>query len=199
MTDHRRPLQRMVTDWHAGSARVLRAAAVALVCLVAGYLGALALPLSPWSVLALPAGVALAAGLRWGPGAAWGGVPGVLVALLTLSVPPVTAVVSATALATGLLAAHALLRAAAFDVRIERARDVRWLAAGVTGALAPTVALVASSALRFAATPLPGATASQTFVIGWATVATGALLGASSRCAAWCRRSGCSPPSASAC
>jgi diguanylate cyclase (GGDEF)-like protein/PAS domain S-box-containing protein len=129
-------------------------------------------------VLALPAGVALAAGLRWGPGAAWGGVPGVLVALLTLSVPPVTAVVSATALATGLLAAHALLRAAAFDVRIERARDVRWLAAGVTGALAPTVALVASSALRFAATPLPGATASQTFVIGWATVATGALLGA---------------------
>ena len=174
----RRPLQRVVTDWQASTARATQAAAVALACLIAGYLGAMALPLAPWSVVALPTGVALAASLRWGPAIGWAGVPGVLVALLSLPVPPLTAIVAVSALACGLLVGVALLRAASFDARLERARDVRWLAAVVIGAVAPAMALVGASALRWTPNRFAAETWAGAFASGWATTAIGTLLAA---------------------
>ncbi|MFY9511427.1 MAG: phosphodiesterase, partial [Rubrivivax sp.] len=103
------PLQRLLALWHAGSLRGTRSLAVALAGLVAAYIGAVALPLQPWSPLALSGGVGLAATLRWGAGGTLGAAGGVLLALLSMAVPPATALVAAAAQTAGLLAAGRLL------------------------------------------------------------------------------------------
>jgi len=177
LPDSRRPLHRLVADWHAGTLRATRSIAVALACLVAGYFGAMALPLPlpPWSVLALSGGVALATMLRWGSACGFGAAAGVLLALLTLALTPASAIVAAVAQAAGLLAALRLLRSVAFDVRLDRARDIGWLVFAVCGVAAPVAALVAGSGLRWTApTPLGGWFTS--LFAGWGLLSVGMLL-----------------------
>ena len=175
--DSRRPLHRLVADWHASTLRATRAVAVALGCLLAGYAGAIALPLPPWSALALSGGVALAAMLRWTPGSGIGAAVGVLLALLSLSVPPATALVAGVALAAGVLAALRLLRSVAFVFRLDRARDVRWFVVAVAGVAAPVAALVAVSGLRWTS-PTPAGGWLVTLAVAWGTLTVGMLLAA---------------------
>ncbi|HRD84418.1 MAG TPA: hypothetical protein PLF63_04515, partial [Rubrivivax sp.] len=83
--------------------------------------------------MGLAAGLGWAAGLRYGPtmlfGLALGGIGGMLYA----GAGPMLAT-TATALACTSLAVSArLLRHTAFDWRMERARDVAWLAAAAAG------------------------------------------------------------------
>jgi diguanylate cyclase (GGDEF)-like protein/PAS domain S-box-containing protein len=168
-------LHRLLTAWHASTLRTTRSVAVALACLVSAFAGAVALPLSPWSALSLSGGVALAAGLRWGAGGSVGAAAGVLLALLTMALPPVTAVVAVVAQTAGLLAAHRLLRAVGFDARLDRGRDIAWLAVAVCAVAAPVTVLVAGSGLRWTmATPANGW---LPLLLGaWSTLGIGMLL-----------------------
>jgi diguanylate cyclase (GGDEF)-like protein/PAS domain S-box-containing protein len=173
--DSARPLQRLLADWQLATSRATRTVAVALGCLLAGYAGALALPLPPWSVLALSGGLGLAVVLRWGMAGTVGVVPGVLLALLTLSVPPAAAIVAVVAQAAGLVLATRALKGLAFDPRLDRARDVRWFVLVVAGVAAPAVAAVVTSGLRFAM-PVAVGDWFNTFLAGWVTLAIGMLL-----------------------
>ncbi|MFO1274096.1 MAG: EAL domain-containing protein [Rubrivivax sp.] len=172
-SDDRRPLHRLVADWHAGTVRATRLLAVTLAGLLAGYVGALALPFAPWGGMSLAWGVALAAVLRWGNANVFGALPGAMLALVTLSVPLATATVAVVAMAAGLLVATTLLRSLGFDGRIERARDLRWLLAVVVLVAAPVTTLVAESGLRWTAPPL--GSMSATLLLGWASLAIGGL------------------------
>ena len=175
--DSRRPLQRLFAERSAFTLRIARALAVAMVCLLAGYAGATVLPLPPWSALALPAGIALAAALRWYAGSTVGAAAGTLLALLAVGVPPASAIVALVGVAAGLVAALQLLHAVAFVDRLDRARDVRWFGVAVFGVAAPVATLVATSALRWTG-PAPEAGWPATLFTGWATLAVGAGIAA---------------------
>ncbi len=177
LSEGRRPLQRLVADWHAHSLRATRVLAVAVACVLAGYAGAIALPLAPWASLGLSGGVALAAMLRWGAGCGLGAALGVPLALLSLSVPAGSVLVATLALAAGVLTALRLLQGTAFDHRLDSARDIRWLLLAVTAAAAPVGALVASSGLRWTQLTPRGDWLSM-LATGWCTLAVGMLLGA---------------------
>lgn len=162
--------------WQAGTLRLTRGAAVTLACLFAAYVGALALPHTPWNAMALSGGLALGAALRWGPSAAVGAPVALLVALLSLSVPPLAALVAAVAQAAGLLAAGRLLNSVTFDARMERRRDAGWLALAGAGVGAPLAAVTGASALLYVqptAQPWP-----QAVLVGWCVLAPGLLLAA---------------------
>ena len=173
--EQRLPLQRLLASWQHASLRSARGVAVALACLVAAYLGAVALPLAPWSALALSGGVGLAATLRWGAGGTLGAAGGVLLALLTMALPPATALVAAVAQTAGLLAALWLLRTIAFDARLERARDIQALTFAVCAVAAPVAALVAGSGLRWTM-PVPAGGWWLTLAAGWSVLVVGMLL-----------------------
>ncbi len=162
-------LHRLLRAWHLGTFRTTRGVAVALGCLLAAYLGAVVLPFAPWSALAFSGGLALASALRWGAGAGIGAAAGVLLALLTMAVPPASALVAVVAQSAGLLAATRLLRALAFDARLDRARDTAWLAVAVCAVAAPVTALLAASGLHWAM-PVPVAVP----VAGWWPTLAGA-------------------------
>ncbi len=174
-SDSRRPLQRLVADWQATSVRATRALAVALLCVLAGYAGSMALPLSPWSAMALSGGVALAMTLRWGAGSALGALFGVPLAMLSLSIPVASVMVATVALTAGVLAALRLLRSVAFDHRLDSERDIRWFFVAVVGVAAPVAAVVAGSALRWTL-PAPNAAWPATLAAGWCVLAVGMLL-----------------------
>ncbi len=174
-SEKRRSLQRLLAKWHASTLHGTRGLAVALASLVAAFLGAVALPLPPWGALALAGGAGLAASLRWGPLGTLGAAAGVLLALLTMALPPATALVAAVAQTAGLLAAGRVLRAVAIDSRLERSRDIVWLVAAVCGVAAPVAALVAGSGLRWTM-PAPSAGWWQALFGGWAMLSIGMLL-----------------------
>ncbi|HSQ73499.1 MAG TPA: hypothetical protein VLM87_13850, partial [Rubrivivax sp.] len=80
--------------WRAAAIAGLRAAAIGLATLVLAYVGDLSLGLTPWSALALPGGLAIAAAWRWGRPVLAGVAAGLLVALLGLGLPWLAAVLA---------------------------------------------------------------------------------------------------------
>ncbi len=118
---------------------------IGLTALLLSYAGSLSLALKPWSAIALPAGLALAALLRWGPPVLVGAVVGTFVALLGSGMPLTDAAAGAMAMGLAALLAHALMRRLDFDARLERSVDVGVLALGVIvgAALPATLALAA--------------------------------------------------------
>ena len=173
--DRRRAWWRLISRSQTLSLRATRAFTVALMCVLAGYAGAIALPLPPWSAMALSAGVALAMALRWGPSCALGAVAGVPLTLLTMSIAPATVLVVTVALSAGVLAALRLLRVLAFDRRLDSARDLRWLVLAVCGVAAPLAALVAVSGLRWTVGAAHGPWPA-TLAAAWCTLSVGMLL-----------------------
>ncbi|MDE2082033.1 MAG: EAL domain-containing protein [Burkholderiales bacterium] len=91
--------------------------------------------------MALPAGLALAAGQRWGRAAFAAAPLGLLLALVTLGMPAGHALLDATVVSTGALLGVAALRALRFDHRLERSVDVAALAIAVLLAATPPMAL----------------------------------------------------------
>jgi diguanylate cyclase (GGDEF)-like protein/PAS domain S-box-containing protein len=176
-TDKPRPLQQVVAQWRAGTLRLTQSLAIAFAGLLAAIAGTMALPLSPWSALALSGGVVSAATLRWGAGSGLSAAAGTLIALIALSLPAISTLVAAVALIVGVLAGVRVLQRVAFDARLDRDRDVRWLVFAVCLIAAPVMALVACSGLRWT-TPTPSSGWLTTFAAGWATLATGMLLSA---------------------
>ena len=171
-----RPLHPWPGRWQAGTLRATRGAAVGLACLFVCYVGALTLPQTPWNAMALSGGVALGAALRWGLAAAWGAPLALGLALVSLSVPPLVAVVAAVAQCIGLFAAWRLLRGSGFDAHLERQRDVGWLVLAAAGVGAPLAALAGASAFAYV---LPGAGRWTTMAgTGWGILAIGTLLAA---------------------
>jgi diguanylate cyclase (GGDEF)-like protein/PAS domain S-box-containing protein len=160
---------------HAGRWWLAHALAFAGAGVAAAVVGRLALPLAPWGALAPAGGVALAAMLRWGAASGLAAVMGLVLALLGMGLAPGTAMVAAVALGTGLIVAAFTLRQAAFDTRLERARDVAWLALVVGGVCAPLVALVAGSGFRWTS-PAPSTGWLSALAGAWATLAAGMLL-----------------------
>jgi diguanylate cyclase (GGDEF)-like protein/PAS domain S-box-containing protein len=118
---------------------------IGLAALLLSYAGSLSLALKPWSAIALPAGLALAALTRWGPAVLVGAVVGTFIALLGSGMRIGDAAVGALAMGLAAMLAHGLMRRLDFDARLERASDVGVLALGVIvgAALPATLALAA--------------------------------------------------------
>jgi diguanylate cyclase (GGDEF)-like protein/PAS domain S-box-containing protein len=118
---------------------------IGLAALLLSYAGSLSLALKPWSAIALPAGLALAALMRWGPAVLVGAVVGTAIALLGSGMRPLDALVGALAMGLAALLAHTLMRRLDFDARLERGIDVAVLVVGVVlgAALPATLALAA--------------------------------------------------------
>ncbi len=164
-----------VSGLNARAAAVLRGATAGLLSLLLAYAGALSLPMSPWTALALPAGLALAAPWRGGPAVWRGTLLGLLAALLGLALPLGAALLATAAVAVATLLAHRLLRRLGFDARLERGADVAALAAvGAVAAALPAAAMVSMQLAGFG-----GAAAGPGFVAGWAVLVLGGVGGAS--------------------
>ncbi|MDP1534284.1 MAG: hypothetical protein Q8L92_11970, partial [Rubrivivax sp.] len=84
-------------------ARPLQHLGIGAASLLLALLGSIALPASPWSILTLPCGLALAAMWRWGPSSLGAAAAGVLLALLSLMTPPLQALAATAAMSAGLL------------------------------------------------------------------------------------------------
>ncbi len=154
------------------SAGVTRPAALALAALLLTMAGHLGSAWSPWSAMALPAGLAIAAASRWGPTASAAVALGAAMAYLGTGAALLHAVL-ATALITAMtLPARAMLRLLGFDPRLERAADVLALSLAVllAGALpgALLVALWMESHATMAFVPA--------LLTGWSVLGLGTLL-----------------------
>ncbi|MCD0416475.1 EAL domain-containing protein [Rubrivivax sp. JA1024] len=174
-SESRRLLPRLRADWQTGPARAVGAFAAALGCLLAGLLGGFSLADMPWSTMGPTAGVVLACVLRWGAAAGAGAALGAALALLALPLPPLEIAIALVALGCGLALAWRLLGEVGFERRLERARDVGWLAAAATLAFGPVAAIVAAGALRWTALS-PTVDQAGPVLAAWATLAVGALL-----------------------
>ena len=154
------------------SSLLLRLAAVGVAALVLAYLGSFSVALAPWSALALPGGLAVAAVWHWGRPVLAGIGAGVFVAMLGIGLQVLPAAACALLVGAAALAAHIALQRLAFDARLERPADVALLAGAVVFAAALPLALLLS--LWVAATTLtPPLVAAAT---GWATLSLGMLL-----------------------
>jgi diguanylate cyclase (GGDEF)-like protein/PAS domain S-box-containing protein len=149
----------------------LRAAALGLFALALTYAGGFSLALAPWSALALPGGLAVAAAWRWGRPVLAGVAAGVLVALLGLGLPASLALFATGVLVLAALSAVAALQWAGFDARLERAGDVLALSAVVVLA----AALPAALALAVWLAASPGLAPLAAFGTGWTVLALGML------------------------
>ncbi len=159
------------SDLPAWLQRALRVAAVALASLLLAYAGTLSLSLAPWNALALPAGLAVAAAWRWGRATLLGAGAGVAAALLGNGLPPALALAAGALVAAAAWPVLLALRAAEFDARLDRARDVGVLAAAVVAGGALPLAL-ASGAYTVVDRGWP---MGITLATGWTTLALGML------------------------
>jgi diguanylate cyclase (GGDEF)-like protein/PAS domain S-box-containing protein len=118
------------------TARLSAGVAVALACSLATLYTSAAVPGQPWLALAAAGGLGLAAFLRWGVGHAVALGAGVTSAFLATA-SPTGQFLALLVLIGSLLLAAQVLRNTSFDARLERARDVGWLAAAVLLIAAP--------------------------------------------------------------
>ena len=102
----------------------LNVLAVGLSALLLSYAGTLSLALAPWSALAMPAGLALAAQWRWGRPVLLGVAVGTFAALLGSGMAVGTALMGAGVVVLAPWLAHTLMARLGFDARFERAVDV---------------------------------------------------------------------------
>jgi diguanylate cyclase (GGDEF)-like protein/PAS domain S-box-containing protein len=145
--------------------------AVGLAALVLSYAGTLSLALAPWSAIALPAGLALAAQWRWGLGVLAGVAVGTLVALLGSGMGGWPATLGAAVVVMAALLAHAIMKRLDFDARFERPADVGILAlAVVCGAALPAALAVAAWV-----TATQGLSPWEAFSVGWCVLGLGML------------------------
>ena len=144
---------------------------VGLAALLLSYAGTLSLTLAPWSAIALPAGLALAAQWRWGRRVLLGVAVGTLVALLGTGMPPGAAFMGAAVVVLAPLLAYMLMRRLGFDPRIERPGDIAILALAALGG----AALPAALALATWMTAMSGLTPWEAFSVGWCVLGLGML------------------------
>jgi diguanylate cyclase (GGDEF)-like protein/PAS domain S-box-containing protein len=144
---------------------------IGVAALLLSYAGSLSLALSPWSAIALPAGLALAALSRWGAIVLLGAVLGTGAALLGSGMPLADATVGALAMGLAAFLAHGLMRRLDFDARLERPADVAVLTLGVVvgAALPATLALAAWFPGDAGLTPW------EALSVGWVVLGLGML------------------------
>ena len=122
-------------DWlgalNGAAATGVNVLAVGLSALLLSYAGTLSLALAPWSALAMPAGLALAAQWRWGRPVLLGVAVGTFAALLGSGMVAAAALMGAGVVVLAPCLAHALMGRLGFDARFERAVDVAILAVAV--------------------------------------------------------------------
>ncbi|NLZ42500.1 MAG: phosphodiesterase, partial [Comamonadaceae bacterium] len=117
-------LEQLTAGWTAGTTAAVRALAVGLTSLLLAWAGSLALPLGPWSAVALPAGLAIVTALRWGWRALAAALLGAALAYATLGQAAFVVAANTGALALAAGSAGWLLRRLDFDARLGRAREV---------------------------------------------------------------------------
>ena len=170
-------LARRVAGWQARATAGMRAGMMALAALLLAHVGALALnplnALTPWAILALPAGLALAARWRGGRSAWIGSLAGLLLALLSLGLPFGICLLSTAMVGAATWCGWWLLRRLGFDTRMDRAHDIATLAAVGTVVVAGPVAL----AVGMWWAPLGTSTTLSTVTTGWVALALGVVAG----------------------
>jgi len=164
-------LSEQLGSLNSAAAAGLSVLAVGLAALLLSYAGTLSLSLSPWSAIAMPAGLALAAQWRWGRSVLIGVAVGTLAALLGSGMALGPALLGAAVVVLAALLAHALMSRLEFDARFERPADVAILAAAVVcGAALPAALAVASWV-----TATMGLTPWEAFSVGWCVLGLGML------------------------
>ncbi|HRD96638.1 MAG TPA: hypothetical protein PLA97_09615, partial [Rubrivivax sp.] len=101
--------------WDVIASALVRLAALALAALLLSFAGQLGRDLSPWSAMALPAGLAIAAASRWSHAASAAIALGAVAAYLSLGVIPLHAVLAAVLIGMMPMPVQALLRLLGFD------------------------------------------------------------------------------------
>jgi diguanylate cyclase (GGDEF)-like protein/PAS domain S-box-containing protein len=144
---------------------------VGLAALVLSYAGTLSLALAPWSALALPAGLALAAHWRWGPSVLIGVAVGTLAALLGSGMGLGAALLGSGVVVLAPALAHTVMRRMDFDARFERAGDVAILAMAVIGGAALPAALAVATWVTVTTSLAPW----EAFTVGWCVLGLGML------------------------
>ena len=160
---------------NSAAATGLNVLAVGLSALLLSYAGTLSLALAPWSALAMPAGLALAAQLRWGRPVLLGVAVGTFAALMGSGMTAGASLMGAVVVVLAPLLAHAMMGRLDFDARFERPADVAILALAVVGGAALPAALVVASWIT-ATTGLTSWEASwEAFSVGWCVLGLGML------------------------
>ncbi len=173
MDPHAGPLTLRDRPRHLGALALplLRAAAAGVAAMVLAYLGSFSHALAPWGALALPAGLAVAGAVRWGPLVPVGAALGLFTAMLGIDLEPLPSLTAVLLLIGVAWSAQAVLRRCGFDVQLERPVDVAVLVVGVVGAALPLALLMAFWV--GATTPLAPEVAA---LIGWTVLSLGMLL-----------------------
>ena len=164
-------LSEKVSPLQAAAATGFSVLSVGLAALVLSYAGTLSLALSPWSALALPAGLALAAQWRWGQAVLLGIAVGTLVALLGSGAGWTAALLGAAVVVLAPWLARGLMQRLQFDARLERPSDVATLALAVVCA----AALPAALAVATWVTVEQGLSPLEAFGVGWCVLSLGML------------------------
>ena len=164
-------LRERLSELNNAAAAGLSVLAVGLSALLLSYAGTLSLALAPWSAIALPAGLALAAQWRWGRGVLLGVAVGTGVALLGTGMPWGAALMGAAVVVLPPLLAHAVMLRLGFDARFERPSDVAILVLAVIGG----AALPAALAVATWVTATTGLTPWEAFSVGWCVLGLGML------------------------
>jgi diguanylate cyclase (GGDEF)-like protein/PAS domain S-box-containing protein len=141
----------------------LRLAILGFASLLLAYGGQMSQALAPWSALAMPAGLAVAAHSR---GSAWVYAPialGVAVALASSGASAAWVALGTAVVIGAATIAQLTLKRMDFDARLERASDLAALTGAVLLAAALPAALVVSSWISAASTKPP----LQDLVVGW--------------------------------
>ncbi|CAD5367218.1 Diguanylate cyclase [Rubrivivax sp. A210] len=146
------PGRSRIEQLNHASRLTMRAALVGLAALVLSYAGQLGLAMSPWNAIALPAGLAIGAGWRWGRWMLPAAAAGVALALLGTGAPWGAAGLAAVIVGGAPLLVNLLLQQFGFDAHLERPIDLLLVATVV---------------------PLAGALPSALLAASWATAATG--------------------------
>ncbi len=158
--------------WPTSASALARLAALALAAALLTFAGQVGNVLSPWSAMALPAGLAAAATSPWGHAAIASVALGAGLAYLSGGAIPLHAVLAAALIAAMNLPVRALLRMLGFDPRLERATDVLalvlsvLLAGALPGALLLALWMDSHATMAF----LPA------LLTGWSVLGLGMLL-----------------------
>jgi diguanylate cyclase (GGDEF)-like protein/PAS domain S-box-containing protein len=142
-----------------------------LASLLLSYAGTLSLALAPWSAIALPAGLALAAAWRWGRTVLLGVGVGTAVALFGSGMGWGQALLGSAVVVSAPLLAHAVMVRMGFDARFDRPTDVAILSIAVVVGAALPAALAVATWL----TATMGLKAWEAFVAGWCVLSLGML------------------------
>jgi diguanylate cyclase (GGDEF)-like protein/PAS domain S-box-containing protein len=161
-----------MAGWNARAVDTLRIGAVGLLSLLLAFAGGVSLPLSPWTAIALPCGLALAVIWIWGRIVLVGATAGLLAALLSMGLPWMPSLLSALALVGGALLSRTALERVGFDARLERAIDV----ASLSVAVALTAALPTALLLSIWVAGNTGAEPWTVLITGWCVLGLGMLV-----------------------